>query len=196
MRLSEQAQVAGPLVKELAEPLHVVRAGKGRATFPACDHHIIGSANTLRDHFLRPPPFQACVAQEVIGDGLRGFLDHISSLSFQHGAHDGDTFHEMALTAHGRRSPLKIAIFIGGGERLFMDDSFEDTSENEERPWPGMRNTLFTCPQSDLSAHNHTKVYHTSLPNRCGKAPVIHAGGPIWGMIRANESAVPYLGLG
>ncbi len=34
------------------------------------------------------------------------------------------------------------------------------------------------------------------LPNRRGKAPVIHAGGPIRGMIRANECAVPYLGLG
>jgi hypothetical protein len=29
------------------------------------------------------------------------------------------------------------------------------------------------------------------LLNRGGKAPIIHAGGPIWGMIRANESAVP-----
>jgi hypothetical protein len=79
--LFEQAQVAGFLLKELAEPLDIVRARKSFAGLPAGNHQVIGSANALGDHFLRPSPFKASPAQELIGGGLRGLLDHGCVLS-------------------------------------------------------------------------------------------------------------------
>src|SRR5215469_6803313 len=83
VQLWQQAQVAGPQLKELAEPLDIIGAGKSGAAFPTRDHHVTGSANAISDHFLGPSSLQACPAQQLIGSGLRCFLDHGSVLPTQ-----------------------------------------------------------------------------------------------------------------
>src|SRR5258708_26080717 len=76
MRLFEHPQVAGPLLKELTEPLYIGCARKGSATLPARYHHVIGSTNAFSDHFLGPATLQACPAEKLIGNRLCRFLDH------------------------------------------------------------------------------------------------------------------------
>jgi len=76
VRLREQAQVAGPLLKEQAEPLDIIGTGKGGAAFPTRDHQVMRSADALSNDLLCPSSLQACPAQQLIGDGLGCFLDH------------------------------------------------------------------------------------------------------------------------
>ena len=48
-QFAQQAEIAGFLFKEQAEPLHIMRTGKGFATLPPGDHHVIGGADALSD---------------------------------------------------------------------------------------------------------------------------------------------------
>jgi hypothetical protein len=61
-RLWEQAQVTGPLVKELAEPLDIIGTGKCGSSFPTSNHQVMRSANALSHDPLRPSSLQACPA--------------------------------------------------------------------------------------------------------------------------------------
>ena len=79
--LFELPQVAGLLLKELAESVEIIGTGKNFAGLLAGNHHVIGSANALGYRFLHPSPFQVGSEQEPIGDGLRGLLDHVCVLS-------------------------------------------------------------------------------------------------------------------